>query len=115
METGTRPDLNRIDQDAFAFTIHNPEDSGSLTVGTQVTMFHYSKKARTVVKVQGTITAVDQARAEFALTQATRRTCCSGEGTPVYLEPSRRPDVAPTGRPSAEHPGSRAPGVRLHR
>ena len=79
METDTRPDLNRIDQDAFAFNIANPEDYDSLTVGTQVTMLHHSRETGTLIKVQGTITAVDQARAEFALTQATRRTCCSGK------------------------------------
>ena len=53
----------------FGFTIDNPEDSGSLTVGTQVMIIHHSRETDTLIKVQGTITAVDQARAEFALTQ----------------------------------------------
>ena len=40
-----------------------------------------------VVKVQGTITTVDQARARFALTQAGQENLLR-EGAPVYLEPS---------------------------
>ena len=56
-------------QNGFGFTIDNPEDSGSLTVGTQVMIIHHSRETDTLIKVQGTITAVDQARAEFALTQ----------------------------------------------
>ena len=43
------PDLNRIDQDAFAFNIANPEDSGSLTMGTQVTMLHHSRETDTLI------------------------------------------------------------------
>ena len=87
------PDQKRIgyietDQDPFAFTIANPEDYGSLTVGTQVTTLHHSRETGTLIKVQGTITAVDQARAEFALTQADQADLLLREGTPVYLEPS---------------------------
>ena len=80
--------IDQITQGGFAFTIANPEDSGSLTVGTQVTMLHHSRETGTLIKVQGTITAVDQARARFALTQADQEDLLLREGTPVYLESS---------------------------
>ena len=81
--------IDQITQDRFGFTFDNPEDSRALTVGTQVTALRYSVETGAVVKVQGTVTAVDQAGAKFAGTgpQAGQEDLLR-EGTLVYLEPA---------------------------
>ena len=81
--------IDQITQDGFRFTIANPEDSGGLTAGTRVAVLRYSVETGAVVKVQGTITAVDHAGAEFTVTGSqTDQENLLQEGAPVYLEPA---------------------------
>ena len=81
--------IDQLTQDGCGFTIDNPEGFDALTVGAQVAALRYSGKTGAVVKVQGTVTAVDQARSRFAVTGP----CADQEdllrkGAPVYLEPA---------------------------
>ena len=77
-----------LTQDGYGSTTDNPEDSGGLTVGAQVAVLRYNGETGTVIKVQGTVMAVDQVRAEFAVTgPQTDQEDLLREGTPVYLEP----------------------------
>ena len=46
----------------------NPEDSGGLTAGARAAVLRHSVETGAVVKVQGTVTAVDQAGAKSAVT-----------------------------------------------
>ncbi len=60
--------IDQITQEGSRFTIDSPEGSGGLTAGTRVAVLRYSVETGAVVKVQGTVTAVDQARTRFAVT-----------------------------------------------
>ena len=73
--------IRQLTQEGRCFTIDNPEDYGGLTVGAQVAALRYSGETGAVVKVQGTVTAVDQARAKFSITgpQADQEACSGKE------------------------------------
>ena len=60
--------ITQITQEGSGFTIANPEDSGGLTAGARAAVLGHSVETGAVVRVQGTVTAVDQARARFAVT-----------------------------------------------
>ena len=79
--------VDQITQDGFRFTIANPEDSGCMTAGARVAVLRYSRETGAVVKVQGTVTAVDQAGAKFAVTGPDQEDLLR-EGAPVHLEPA---------------------------
>jgi hypothetical protein len=66
--TGRIDWITQITQDGSRFIIDNPEDSGGLTAGARVAVLRHSVETGAVVKVQGTVTAVDQAGARFAVT-----------------------------------------------
>ena len=51
--------IDQLTQEGFGFTIDNPESSGCLTAGARVAALRYSVETGAVVKVQGTVTAVD--------------------------------------------------------
>jgi hypothetical protein len=54
-----------------------------------VAVLRYSVETGAVVKVQGTVTSVDQAGARFAVTGSqTDQEDLLREGAPVYLEPA---------------------------
>ena len=81
--------IDQITQDGSRFTFDNPEDSGGLTAGTRVAVLRYSVETGAVVKQQGTVTAVDQAGARFAVTGPwANQEDLLREGAPVYLEPA---------------------------
>ena len=73
--------IDQLTQEGRCFTIDNPEDYGGLTGGAQVAALRYNVETGAVVKVQGTVTAVDQARAKFSITgpQADQETCSGKE------------------------------------
>ena len=80
--------IDQITQEGSRFTIDRPEGSGGLTAGTRVAVLRYSVETGAVVKVQGTVTAVDQARTRFAVTGPwANQEDLLREGAPVYLEP----------------------------
>ena len=60
--------ITQITQDGSGFTIANPEDSGGLTAGARAAALRHCVETGAVVKVQGTVTAVDQAGAKSAVT-----------------------------------------------
>ena len=60
--------IDQITQDGSRFIIDNPEDSGGLTAGARAAALRHSVETGAVVKVQGTVTAVDQAGAKSAVT-----------------------------------------------
>ena len=66
--TGRIDWITQITQDGSRFIIDNPEDSGGLTAGARAAVLSHSVETGAVVKVQGNVTAVDQARAKFAVT-----------------------------------------------
>ena len=66
--TGRIDWITQITQDGSRFIIDNPEDSGGLTAGARVAVLRHSVETGAVVKVQGTVTAVDQAGVKSAVT-----------------------------------------------
>ena len=60
--------IDPITQDGSRFITDNPEDSGGLTAGARAAVLRHSVETGAVVKVQGTVTAVDQAGAKSAVT-----------------------------------------------
>ena len=70
----------------------NPEDSGYLTAGARAAALRHSVETGAVVKVQGTVTAVNQAGAKFAVTgPSANQEDLRREGAPVYLGPADWP------------------------
>ena len=66
--TGRIDWITQIAQEGSRFIIDNPEDSGGLTAGARAAALGHSVETGAVVKVQGTVTAVDQAGAKSAVT-----------------------------------------------
>ena len=81
--------ITQITQEASGFTFDNPEGFDALTAGARVAVLRHSVETGAVVKVQGTVTAVDQARAKSAVTGPwANQEDLLREGAPVYLEPA---------------------------
>ena len=81
--------IDQITQEGYLFAFDNQEDYGALTVGARVAVLRYSRETGAIVKVEGTITAVDHAGARFAVTGSqTGQEDLLREGAPVYLEPA---------------------------
>ena len=94
--------IDQLTQEGFGFTIDNPESSGCLRSGSRVAALRYSMETGAVVKVQGTVTAVDHDRAKFSVTgpQADQETCSGKERRYTW---NRLIDRDP-GRPFSHHP-----------
>ena len=58
--TGRIDWITQITQEGSRFIIDNPEDSGGLTAGARAAALRHCVETGAVVKVQGTVTAVDQ-------------------------------------------------------
>ena len=81
--------IDQITQDGSRFAFDNPDGLGAPTAGAQVAVLRYSRETGAIVKVEGTITAVDHAGSEFAVTGSqTGQEDLLREGAPVYLEPA---------------------------
>ena len=81
--------IDQITQDGSRFAFDNPEGLGAPTAGARVAVLRYSRETGAVVKVEGTITSVNHAGAEFTVTGSqTRQEDLLREGAPVYLEPA---------------------------
>ena len=81
--------VDQITQEGSGFTFDNLEGFDALTAGARVAVLRHSVETGAVVKVQGTVTAVDQARAKSAVTGPwANQEDLLREGAPVYLEPA---------------------------
>ena len=58
--------IDRITEEGAVFQLTNPEDSGSLTSGTPVTVWRYSEDSLALGKLRGRISAVGYTTATFA-------------------------------------------------
>ena len=65
--TGRIDWITQITQEGSRFIIDNPEGSGGQAAGARAASLRHCVETGAVVKVQGTVTAVDQARAKSAV------------------------------------------------